>query len=349
MVWYEQLKFRENPLDSRPNTKLVALEDQEDQIINHIMKEELCFLNGPTGSGKTSLLRKIQEKLTDYTFIYLDADDLPKDFDIEKELKKKRNFFDMITLREFPTKKPVLLIDEFQATDPRLVLKARSKWEDSNNRLIRSIVIAQIDQNLKNATGSFKERLGKRIISLDMLDSKGLKDMLRARLYNQRTKTNYADKFTEDALNLLIKCADNNPRRILEYTDLIFDFHYRRFKDLNPLVKGKDYMISHFVVNDILRENNIFVEEFAARDLRKKRLPFNQRFNREEHKILRYVLRSDLVTSEDIGIRLNMPVERVSKLIKDLKEKEAIVITGRKGRHKLWEVTPGVKRMMIKK
>jgi predicted AAA+ superfamily ATPase len=349
MVWYEQLKFRENPLDSRPNTKLVGVEDQEDQLINHIVKEELCFLNGPTGSGKTSLLKRVQEKLDGYTFIYLDADDLPKDFDLEKELKKKRNFFDFITLREFPTKKPVLLIDEFQATDPRLVLKARSKWEDSDNRLIRSIVIAQIDQNLKNVTGSFKERLGKRIIGLDMLDSKGLKDMLRARLYNPRTKMNYADKFTEDALSLLIKCADNNPRRILEYTDLIFDFHYRRFKDLNPIVKGKDYMISHFVVNDILRESNVFVEEFAARDLRRKRLPFNLRFNREEQRVLRYVLRSDIVTTEDIGIRLNMPIERVTKTMRELKEKEAIVITGRKGRHKLWEVTPGVKRMMIKK
>ncbi len=349
MVWYEQLKFKENPLDSRPNIKLVGLEDQEEQLINHIIKEEICFLNGPTGSGKTSLLKRVQEKLADYAFIYLDADDLPKDFDLEKELKKKRNFFDMITLREYPSKKPVLLIDEFQATDPRLILKARSKWEDTSSKIIRSIVIAQIEQNLRNVTGSFKERLGKRIIGLNVLDSKGLKDMLKARLYNPKTKVNYADKFTEDALNLLVKCADNNPRRILEYTDLIFDFHYRRFKDLNPIVKGKDYMISHFVVNDILKENNVFVEEFIARDLRKKRLPFNQRFNREEQKILRYILRSDIVTSEDIGIRMDMPVERVIKLIKDLKEKDAIVITGRKGRHKLWEVTPGIKRMMIKK
>lgn len=349
MVWYEQLKFRENPLDSRPNTKLVGIEDQEENLINHIIKEEICFLNGPTGSGKTSLLKKVQEKLDKYTFIYLDADDLPKDFDLENELKKKKNFFDFITLREYPTKKPVLLIDEFQATDPRLILKARSKWEDTDNKIIRSIVIAQIEKNLRNVTGSFKERLGKRIISLDMLESKGLKDMLRARLYNERTKTNYADKFTEDALNLLIKCADNNPRRVLEYSDMIFDFHYRRFKNLNPIVKGKDYMVSHFVVNDILRENNVFAEEFAAKDLRKKRIPFNQRFSREEQRILKYILRSDLVTSEDIGIRMNMPVERVSKIIKELKSKEAIVITGKKGRHKLWEVTPGVKRMMIKK
>jgi len=349
MVWYEQLKFRENPLDSRPNPKLVGMEDQEEQLVNHIVKEEICFLNGPTGSGKTSLLKRVQEKLDNHAFIYLDADDLPKDFDLEKELKKKRNFFDFITLREYPAKKPVLLIDEFQATDPRLILKARSKWEDTNSKIIRSIVIAQIDKNLKNVTGSFKERLGKRIISLDMLDSKGLKDMLKARLYNPKTKTNYADKFTEDALNLLIKCADNNPRRVLEYADMIFDFHYRRFKELNPIVKGKDYMISHFVIGDILRENNVFVEGFAAKDLRKKRIPFNQRFNREEQKVLRYILRSDLVTTEDIGIRLNMPIERVTKIMRDLKDKESIVITGRKGRHKLWEVTPGVKRMMIKK
>src|SRR4030043_328500 len=130
MVWYKQLKFNENPLDSRPNPKLLNVEDQEEQLVNHIMKEEICFLNGPTGSGKTSLLMKVRNLLKDHKFIYLDADDLPKDFNIEEELKKQRNFFDMLTFRKYPSKKPVLIIDEFQATDPNIILKARSKWEN---------------------------------------------------------------------------------------------------------------------------------------------------------------------------------------------------------------------------
>ena len=348
MVWYKQLKFNENPLDSRPNPRLINMEDQEEQLINHIQKEEICFLNGPTGSGKTSLLFRVRNKLKNHTFIYLDADDLPQDFDLEKELKKQRNFFDFLTFKRYPSKKPVLIIDEFQATDPNLVLKARSKWEHRGTRAIKSIVIAQIARHLANISGSFKERLGKRMISLNILDNKGMKDILRMRLNNKKTKMNYADKFTEEAVSLLVKCADNNPRRLLEYTDMIFDFHYRKFRHLNPILKGKDYQISHFVVEDILNENGVFVDEFKKKDLRVKRVPFHEKFDEEEKKVMKYILEHDYATSKEISIGLEISPSKIRRIINSLKSKEGIVVVGRKRRYKLYEISPGVKRAMIK-
>lgn len=349
MVWYKQLKFKENPLDSRPNPKLLNVEDQEEQLVNHIMKEEICFLNGPTGSGKTSLLMKVRNLLKDHKFIYLDADDLPKDFNIEEELKKQRNFFDMLTFRKYPSKKPVLIIDEFQATDPNIILKARSKWENSEERVIRSIIIAQIDRHLANVSGSFKERLGKRMITLNMMDNKGMRELLKMRLNNKNTKTNYADKFTEEAINLLIKCADNNPRRLLEYTDIIFDFHYTKFKHLNPILKGKDYRISHFVVEDILNDKGLKVDEFKKKDLRTKRLPFAEKYDEEEKKILQFILEKDYSTSKEISQTLEMSPVKIARIVNSLKNKEGIVVSGRKGKYKVYEISPGVKRAMINK
>lgn len=348
MVWYKQLKFNENPLDSRPNPRLINVEDQEEQLINHITKEEICFLNGPTGSGKTSLLFRIKKKLKNHKFIYLDADDLPPNFNLEEELKKQRNFFDLLTFKRYPSKQPVLIIDEFQATDPNLVLKARSKWESREKRFIKSIIIAQIDKHLSNASGSFKDRLGRRMISLNMLDNKGMKDILRMRLYNQKAKTNYADKFTEEAISLLVKCADNNPRRLLEYTDMIFDFHYSKFKRLNPILKGKDYKISHFVIEDILNENGVLVEEFKRKDLRVKRVPFKEKFDEEEKEILQFILDNDYATIKELSIKLEMSPSKARKLINSLKSKEGIVVAGRRRKYKLYEISPGVKRAMIK-
>jgi len=349
MVWYKQLKFTENPLDSRPNPKLINLGDQEEQLVNHIMKEEICFLNGPTGAGKTSLLFRVRKKLKNHKFIYLDADDLPPDFNIEQALRKQRNFFDLLTFKNFPKKKPVLIIDEFQATDPNIVLKARSKWENRDKRIIKSIVIAQIDKQLSNISGSFKERLGKRMISLNIVDNKGMKDILKMRLRNKKTKTNYADKFTEEAVSLLVKCADNNPRRLLEYTDMIFDFHYRKFKRLNPILKGKEYQISHFVVEDILNESGVFVDEFKKKDLRVKRVPFSEKFDDEEKKLMKFILDNDYATSKEMSIKLEMSPSKVRRLITSLKSKEGIVVAGRRKKFKLYEISPGVKRAMIKK
>ena len=74
----------------------VKLENEEKQLKNHIMKEEICFLNGLTGSGKTSLLMRIQKEMKRHRFVYLDAHDLPKDFNLEQELLKKKGFFDRI-------------------------------------------------------------------------------------------------------------------------------------------------------------------------------------------------------------------------------------------------------------
>ena len=193
-TWYEELGFDTNPLDTRPNPDLVGLDEEAERLKNHILKEELCFLNGLTGSGKTSLLLKIQNELRGHKFIYLDAQDLPKDFNLEEELKGKRSFFDKITFKQFPRKKPILLIDEFQSTNPNLILEARGKWE-SQERKIKSIVIAQISKYLDNVSDSFKDRLGSRIVTLKQLDDFDMRKVLEKRLYNEQNKNNYIKKF----------------------------------------------------------------------------------------------------------------------------------------------------------
>jgi hypothetical protein len=264
MTWYKHLKFAKNPLDIRPNPCLVGLNEQEHEIIDNIVKENICFVNGLTGSGKTSMLLRIQKLLKNHAFIFLDAHDLPQSFSLEKELKKKRNFFDKIALRDYPKQKPVLIIDEFQATDPRLVLNARSKWEHPDKRLIKSIVIAQISKHLDNCSQSFKDRIGSKVVEMRTLNAEELKEMLRRRLSNSKTKTNYLGRFSDDALDLIVKSAGKNPRKVLEYTEKIFDYHHKRFHDLNP-IKRKDYSISHHVVRQILEENDIFVPSTSAK------------------------------------------------------------------------------------
>lgn len=349
MPWYTEFKFLENPLDARPNPNLVGLEEEEEQLTNHIKKEELCFLNGLTGSGKTSLLQKIQNDLKEYSFIYLDAQDLPKNFDLEQELKKKRNFFDKIRFKKFPAKKPVLIIDEFQATDPNLILEAKTKWDAPKEKRIRNIIIAQIDPRLKNVSGSFLDRLGNRIITLKDLDEDDMKEILKRRLHQEKKKDNCFDKLSPEAIDLLVAVADGNVRRLLEYTDLIFDFHHRHFDKNNPLIRSEKYKVSFHAVKEILERSDIVTPQ-SKRLLKKiKTAHFEELFDRKEQTILKFLFYHNKVTYKALAQKANLSLSTIRKTFATLKKKNAVYMVGKKGRETTWQITQGAKRLMIEK
>ncbi|MBN1645843.1 AAA family ATPase [Candidatus Woesearchaeota archaeon] len=351
--WYTELKFAENPLDSRPNAKLIGLEEQEERLKNHINKEEVCFLHGLTGSGKSSLLKKLQQEMKDYKFIYLDAQDLPQDFDIEQELRDRRGFFDRLRLKNYPTKKPVLIIDEFQATDKDLVLKARGKWENPNERQIKSIIIAQIEKHLKNVTPSFKERIGHRTIQTRVLDDDEMKEIIRKRLHNERTGKNLANNISEEALDLLVHVADGNPRRLLEYTDLMFDFHFTKFNKKNPVVEKDDYVISYYAAKEILELNKIDTASFEGkkRATTKRRKSstqaFEKMFNKEQQQTLKFLMTGPK-TMDQMTRYFKISESKARQTMSELIKKKAIVSAGKKDNKKLYRCAPHIKRLTVK-
>lgn len=347
-TWFEQLGFKENPLDVRPSPLLVGLERQEEQLVNHILKGEVCFLNGLTGSGKSSMLMRVQKNLKNHSFVYLDAQELPKNFDLEEELKKKRNFFDRITLKEFPSKTPVLIIDEFQATDKNIILDARAKWENPNEKRIKSIVIAQISKYLKNVTPAFKERLGSRIIELPTLDDEEMKEILKVRLENKRG-ANYYNKLHNEALNLLVACADGNPRKLLEYADMLFDFHYRKFKENNPLLLNRTYMVTYWGAKEILELQNVNVNAYVylEKEDKKRRLEaFEKRFSKDEQDWLIFMMTGSKSIYE-LAKEFKISEGIASSRIRDLKARGAVVRAGKKNKKQLWQASPHVKRLRV--
>ena|GEM_PF-976442 len=348
-IWYEQLGFKTNPLDVRPNPALLGLERQEEQLVNHILKGEICFLNGLTGSGKSSMLMRLKKNLKNHKFVYLDAQELPKNFNLEEELKKKRSFFDMLRLRKHPTKTPVLIIDEFQATDPDLVLAARAKWENPDNKKIKSIVVAQISKYLKNVTPAFKERLGSRTIILPTLDDAEMKEVLKLRLAGKRG-VNYFNKLHNEAINLIVAAADGNPRKLLEYTDMIFDFHYRKFKHNNPLLVNKTYLVTYWGAKEILELKNVNVNAYVyleKEDKKRKIQAFEKRFNKQQRDWLVYLMTGSKTINE-IARHFRISKSTAFAKLKELKDKGAIVKAGKKRRKQLWQASPHVKRLRVR-
>ncbi|MBU1199019.1 MAG: hypothetical protein KKF46_04235 [Nanoarchaeota archaeon] len=347
-TWFAQLGFKESPLDVRPNPALIGLERQEEQLVNHVLKGEICFLNGLTGSGKSSLLMRVQKNLRNHKFIYLDAQEMPKHFNLEEELKKKRSFFDKIRLKNFPSKTPVLIIDEFQATDQNIILDARAKWENPNEKKIKSIIIAQISKYLKNVTPAFKERLGNRTILLPTLDDEEMKEILKLRL--QIGKTNYYNKLHNEAINLIVAAADGNPRKMLEYADYIFDFHYNKFKNNNPMLLNPTYLVTYWGAKEILELKKVNVNAYVyleKEDKKRKLLAFEKRFNKQQREWLIFLMTGSQSVA-DLVKRFKVSESKASAALRELKAKGAVVRAGKKNRKQLWQASPHVKRLRVR-
>ncbi|MBI3032254.1 ATP-binding protein [Candidatus Woesearchaeota archaeon] len=348
MTWYKALDFSKNPLDIRPNPQLIGLQDQEKQVINHIRKGEICFINGLTGSGKTSLLLRIQKKLKDHSFMYLDAHELPQNFNLEKELTSKRSFLDKLVLRKYPKEKQVLIIDEFQAADPELIMNAKTKWEHQPRGAIKSIVIAQINKHLKNCADSFKERVGNRKIYLEELDEQGLKEMLIKRLSNKKTKRNYMKHLSDEGFQVIIDASGKNPRRVLEYTDLVFDYHHKKFRKENPIAKDPEYKINNILVEEILKTYHIHIPSNNQKINKNKKTTdaFAKNFSDFEQQILSY-LKDKPRTEKEVAKKLDVSDAYAKRCLKLLQKQHHLMTVGNKSNCKLWQVTPEVRRLMV--
>lgn len=197
-------KKEENPFHIKPNSELVGVDDKKDKLVEYIKGRDICFLNGPPGVGKSSLLEWVKENLKDHTVIYLDAKELDDYFDLKKCIKKNTPLRRLLFRR--PAKDVVILLDEASACSQRLIELLESYW---NQSIIKSIVVVQIKPHLVNYPDSFKNRLGKRVLKLDKLDLIEAHNMIKLR-------TNGKSIFANEALKLIIERADHVPRKILE-------------------------------------------------------------------------------------------------------------------------------------
>ncbi|MFW6450535.1 MAG: hypothetical protein ACOCZ6_05770, partial [Nanoarchaeota archaeon] len=229
-----------------------------------------------------------------------------------------------------------------------VVFQARAGWENPIERKIKSIIIAQIGKHLHNVTSSFKERLGSRIITLEPLDEDEMQQIVEKRLKVPNKKTNLVDKFSDEALSFIIRCSGNNPRRMLEYIDELFEFHHNKFGTRNPLLTSH-YRISYYGAKEILGLDKVQVEGFIEKGNSQKdnykNLP--NKFTDKELKFLKFIDKNPCTISE-AAKNFRLTEKTTWKHFSSLNKKGGIVFAGKKGRKKRWQISPATKRELVK-
>ncbi len=342
--WHQKVGFKKYPLDPRSNPDLIAVDDIEETLVTYIKQGNMCLLCGLTGSGKTSMLQKIMSNtgLKNFEFLYISADGIKKDKDITDLVKDKMSLLERILFRK--PKNLIILLDECQVASRVLTESIKSKWNeiyDSGDKVIHSVVVSQIQSRLtSNFSGSFMDRLGKRIIKMKKLKPSELKLVLEKRL--KIDNYNLIDKFNKNALDLLVKSCSGSVRQLLEYTDTIF----REIDKIDSsCLLDKDFKISVEHVFTLLQESGLIVED---KDEFENKITFKEIFNSpnlmkaiemfEEFGVMDIVL-----LAEKLDVTYNTAKKHIAKLV----ENDAIMISHTENKIKFYVLTPRMKHELV--
>lgn len=207
MEWYEKYGWDESPFSIRPNKELVELEREKKEAEGFIKSGHITLITGPTGSGKSSFLMWLDAELKKNRFVPIKINCVEKYSrnDIFKEIKRHRKLKDRIIFKKYP-QNTVLLLDETQCLLKDSAEFIKILWDEKK---IHSIVLASIEKELDNLTGSFRDRVVGQTITIKKLTTAGA-----VQLIEKRTGTK--NPFNSDAMIAIAEASDNIPRRVLE-------------------------------------------------------------------------------------------------------------------------------------
>ena len=298
LITHNNPNLRENPFSVKANPNVVGFSQEKGLLIQYIKNGDVCFLTGPVGIGKTSLLLWLKNNLNPHNVFYIDAADIEKGFGIKEFLKKSRKGFDIF--RTYP-KNTVVLLDESQDCDYELQKALKLHWDHGH---IKSIVITQINQ-LENFSDSFKDRIGKRVIKLGKLKKSNAIDLINSRVRNKKL-------FDTKAIEKIIEVAGYIPRKILEFCELIY-------------IKSNKKKIGLVDVKKVLKEKSKKQRESKERnqiDEESGKIKKMPRLTLSQKKIIKSLEKGK--TIEEISKDLEMPLEKVKKEIDNLQDLDVI-------------------------
>jgi len=203
--WFRNFGWSDNPFKIRPDPHhIVGFIDMRAQILRYIRSEDPFIVTGMTGAGKTTLLKWVEEqKKHALYFNFLDDID-------EKKFKKtvNGNFIDRLK-RFFSSHKKMVLVDEVQEMPPNLLKWLRSRYDNGD---VSSLVLASIQEDLKNLEEPFVDRIGGRIVSVRNLTEPEAMKMVRQRVFTNGKN----NPFTDEGLRRIFEHSKFSPRKILE-------------------------------------------------------------------------------------------------------------------------------------
>ncbi|MEK6826448.1 MAG: hypothetical protein AABX90_02365, partial [Nanoarchaeota archaeon] len=201
-VWYKRFGWKRNPFSIKINDSVfVGLTEERRILANLVEGGNICMIIGDNGVGKSSLLKWLEKRVRKHYFVYLSAEWVKNNFDLNGFIDKQKSFFG-----NYP-KNIVLLVDESQKLENWFRIEIQALWEKN---IVKGIVFSHDGEGqYENLPNQLKSRISNRIIRINRLKKEDAYELIRLRCGGK-------NPFDEYAMDEVIKRSNGNPRKILE-------------------------------------------------------------------------------------------------------------------------------------
>ncbi|MBI2581474.1 AAA family ATPase [Candidatus Woesearchaeota archaeon] len=204
MEWFEELGFDSNPFDASLEASAkyaVGLEGPLEELEYYVDSGSAGFVEGPLGSGKSVLLRKLADKLGGRA-VYFDCSH--GELDVRSIIRKKTSLLDRLFGKN--PRGIVLLIDNAAGLSP--VAMGMLKYHYDNNH-IGTVVFAGSSLKSAGLSPALADRIGSRVFRLSALNESDAVLMVKHRLGSSAI-------LGDGAIRKLYKMSGKDPRKFLQ-------------------------------------------------------------------------------------------------------------------------------------
>ncbi|MFW5852692.1 MAG: AAA family ATPase [Nanoarchaeota archaeon] len=215
-LWYKQFGFKQNPFTIKPgllHDEVIAYD--LDSLFNKIDYGEVVFVEGPYGSGKSTILKNIINEFGGKKqVVYYAANRNGKSIDFYSLLKGKYGFFGRM-MKGLP-RDMILLIDEADSMSEEDFENLREYYEQGN---FKSVVLVADSFDKLKISDYFFELVKDNIISLTELDENEAVVLIRSRIGD-------LDFLPDDIIKRIYPLSKKNPRALLKNCEDVCRYAY---------------------------------------------------------------------------------------------------------------------------
>ena len=227
-AWLDTRGWSQNPFTFNINPSLFVGYRKQVETLTAMLEEghKLCLIVGPTGSGKTSILKWVMKEVPKYDYLYLPKPpSKPEEFVAIFGEKYKISWFSRLlgtseikTLYEIPEllekkqeKKLVILLDEAQEADIEVLEWLRVLSDQSDKLVIILAGLPILEDILRDKLESLRKRVAARM-ELVSLTKDDARELIKKRIIDVGGK---GDEFAPEVIDYVYQNTAGFPREVI--------------------------------------------------------------------------------------------------------------------------------------